>query len=332
MLRQILQIGQGETVPVVLAPMAGITDFAFREVCRDWGADMTYSEMISAKGLKYNSKRTFEIADLRDETKSAIQLFGRDPQDIANAIRVLQQEQAGCISCFDINMGCPAPKIVNNGEGSALMKEPELAAEIVAAAKKVSEVAVTVKFRRGFDKTHGDAVSFAQRMEQAGADAVTIHGRLREEYYTGKADWDCIARTKQLLSIPVIANGDVFSPEDAKGILDYTGADGVMVARGATGNPFLFSQIKTYLQTGTYRQISNQEKLQTVLKQAELCVKSKGEHRAMQEFRKHIAWYLKGVRGAAALRQQALGLNTLEQLQSLAMQVFGDSTTDTNMI
>lgn len=309
--------------PVFLAPMAGVTDYAFREICRHHGADMTYSEMISAKGLKYNSKRTFELADVHNGERLVVQLFGRDPADIAHAIEMLQERQGEQIICFDLNMGCPAPKIVNNGEGSALMKEPLLAAAIVDAAKRVAECPVTVKFRKGFDAEHSNYLQFAQMMQEAGADAITIHGRLREEYYSGKADWNCIAQVKKTVHIPVVANGDIFVPEDALAILRQTQADGMMVARGALGNPFLFEQIKQYLQNGTYKAVEMERKAGVILQQAELSCMAKGERRAMQEFRKHAAWYLKGVRGAAALRQQAINITSMDDLKKLVQHVFG---------
>lgn len=323
-LKTLLKIDSVLEQPVLLAPMAGVTDYAFREICRRQGADMTYSEMISAKGLKYNSRRTFELADVHQGERLAIQLFGRDPKDIAQAIEMLQEQQGEKIVCFDLNMGCPAPKIVNNGEGSALMKEPLLAAHIVEEAKRTASRPVTVKFRKGFDMQHCNYLQFAQTMQEAGADAITVHGRLREQYYAGKADWACIAQIKKRVRIPVIANGDIFSPEDALAILQQTRADGIMVARGATGNPFLFEQIKQYLQDGTYKEVERDRKANVILQQAGLCCEAKGERRAMQEFRKHAAWYLKGVRGAAALRQQAISITSMEELKKLVDYVFGE--------
>ncbi len=325
-LKNLFQLKSVCDIPVFLAPMAGVTDYAFREICRRQGADMTYSEMISAKGLKYNSKRTFELADVHGDEKIAIQLFGRDPQDIGYAITLLEDKQGENVRCFDINMGCPAPKIVNNGEGAALMKEPLLAAKIVEKAKKSTALPITVKFRKGFDAFDCNYLQFARIIQQAGADAITIHGRLRDQFYSGKADWKCIEEVKSILHIPVIANGDVFSPEDARQIQKQTGADGIMVARGATGNPFLFRQIKQYLQTGSYSKIDLTEKAETMLLQAELCSAVKGEQRAMRELRKHMAWYLKGIRKAAVWKQQALGLTSIGELKELIKQVVISST------
>ena len=318
--------------PLVLAPMAGVTDFAFREVCCREGADLAYSEMVSAKGLKYNSQRTFEVADVHAGEAIVIQLFGRDPEDIALAVRVLQDRQGDCIRGFDLNMGCPAPKIVRNGEGSALMREPALAASLVEAAKKASHFPVSVKFRKGFDAGHPNYLSFAQPMEKAGADAVAIHGRFREQFYAGRADWDCIAEIKATLHIPVIANGDVFSPEDTKRLWQETGADAIMIGRGATGNPYLFHQIREYFRTGTYGAWPPEDRAACLMEQAKICCRAKGEHRAMQEFRKHAAWYLKGIRGAAALRQEALQLETLEDLARFTKRAFWDDAAAPNMV
>ena len=300
---------------IFLAPLAGITDQAFRQIAAEQGAGLTYTEMVSAKGLKFHNRRTFDLLGVSEaEGRAAVQLFGREPETIARTAAMLEQVMGEKIALFDVNMGCPAPKIVNNGEGSALMKEPKLAGEIICALKKAVKSPVTAKFRKGFDAAHANCVSFAEVLEQAGADGIAVHGRLREQYYEGKADWDAIAEVKRAVRIPVIANGDVFAPEDAQAILRHTGADGVMVARGALGNPQIFGQIRSYLERGTYERPSLSGKVETALRQARLATEQKGEEIAMKEFRKHAAWYVKGIAGAAKLRQRAVSLSSYQEL------------------
>ena len=300
---------------IFLAPLAGITDPAFRQVAAEQGAGLTYTEMISAKGLKFHNQRTFELLGVSEaEGKVAVQLFGREPDTIADTAAMLEQLMGEKIALFDVNMGCPAPKIVNNGEGSALMKEPRLAGEIVTALKKAVRLPVTVKFRKGFDYGTVNCVPFAKVLESSGADGLAVHGRVREQYYEGKADWDAIAAVKRAVAIPIIANGDVFTPEDAKAILEHTHADGVMIARGAMGNPFLFGQIQSYLKTGRYEQPGLYEKIALAQHHAQLSIAYKGEQVAMKEFRKHAAWYVKGLPGAAKLRKNAVMLTSYRQL------------------
>ena len=302
---------------IFLAPLAGITDMAFRQVAAEQGAGLTYTEMISAKGLKFHNRRTFDLLGISpQEGKAAVQLFGREPETIANTAQMLEQIMGEKIALFDINMGCPAPKIVNNGEGAALMREPKLAGEIVSRLKKAVCLRVTVKFRKGFDAQSVNCVSFALNLQEAGADGLAVHGRLREQYYEGRADWKAIAEVKAAVKIPVIANGDVFSPEDARAILEETGADGLMVARGALGNPFLFRQILSYLSTGSYEHQSFAQRTQIALRQARLAIEQKGESVAIKEFRKHAAWYVKGMPGAAKLRQEAVRLSTYRELEA----------------
>ena len=248
---------------VLLAPLAGVTDMAFRELAREQGAGMTFTEMVSAKGIQYKNEKTFSLLQIGEkEGKAGVQLFGREPEILAQTAARLEETAGKQIALFDINMGCPAPKIVNNGEGSALMREPGLAGRIIRAVKAAVDLPVTVKFRKGFDKEEDTCVAFAQMAEQAGADGITVHGRTRAQFYEGKADWKAIARVKKAVSIPVNANGDIFSPEDAKAIWEETGADGIMVARGALGNPFLFRQIHEFLKTGAYTPVTLPERME----------------------------------------------------------------------
>ena len=303
---------------VFLAPLAGITDIAFRQVCAEYGAGLTYTEMISAKGVKYQNKNTLELLRVsKAEKKAAVQLFGREPLLMAQTAKYLEQTYPDTIAFFDINMGCPAPKIVNNGEGSALMKEPKTAYDIVYAIKKEAALPVTVKFRKGFDEKNINALEFAHILEDAGADALTIHGRTRSQYYEGKADWDIIAKVKSSVKIPVIANGDVFCPEDAKNILSYTGADGVMVARGALGNPRIFKMIDEYFKMGTYSAPTDEQKIEDALYQARLACEYKGEYVAVREMRKHVCWYLKGMRGSAKIKNDVVKATTLNELAEI---------------
>ena len=309
---------------VLLAPLAGVTDMAFRELAREQGAGMTFTEMVSAKGIQYKNEKTFSLLQIGEkEGKAGVQLFGREPEILAQTAARLEETAGKQIALFDINMGCPAPKIVNNGEGSALMREPELAGRIIRAVKKAVHLPVTVKFRKGFDKEEDTCVVFAQMAEQAGADGITVHGRTRAQFYEGKADWKAIARVKKAVSIPVNANGDIFSPEDAKEIWEETGADGIMVARGALGNPFLFRQIHEFLKTGVYTPVTLSERMEMAVRQAQAACRYKGERVAMREMRKHGAWYLKGIRGAARWRDRVVRVNTLEEFCQLMREVAG---------
>lgn len=307
---------------VLLAPLAGVTDMAFRQICAEQGAGLTYTEMISAKGIQFKNARTYELLGVSlAEEKVGVQLFGREPEILARTAAQLEAEMGDKIAVFDINMGCPAPKIVNNGEGSALMKEPQLAEQIVCRLKKAVSLPVTVKFRKGFDAAHPCAVDFAKRMEQAGADAVTIHGRTRDQFYEGKADWDIIREVKQAVCIPVIGNGDVFSPEDEIRMREQTGCDAVMIARGALGNPFLFAEILDYRRTGSYQKPTVRQKVDMALRQARLATVQKGEQIAMKEMRKHAAWYLKGIPHAARFREQLVRVQTLGELEQILSEL-----------
>ena len=285
---------------VFLAPMAGITDKPFREICRRFGAGMVYSEMISAKGLYYNDKKTASLMDMTGEKPCAIQIFGSEPEIMAEIIPKVMEFKPDII---DINMGCPAPKIVNNGDGSALMKMPELMGKIMRAVTAASPVPVTAKIRKGWDEDN--SLLCAKILEDNGASAVAVHGRTREEFYGGKADWGVITRIKQELKIPVIGNGDIFSAEDAIRMFGQTGCDGVMVARGAQGNPWLFKEINELIKTGEVKTAPQpQERLRVALEHISRLIEDKGESRGIKEARKHLAWYIKGLKGATQIRTE----------------------------
>lgn len=301
---------------IVLAPMAGVTDLPFRLLCKEQGADLICTEMVSAKGIMYNNKNTEDLLRIEQKERPvSLQLFGADADIISEQAKRIAERN---FDILDINMGCPVPKVVNNGEGSALMKDIPLAAKIVEKTVKAIEKPVTVKFRKGFALDDAQAVEMAKAMESAGAAAVAIHGRTREQYYSGKADWDIIAAVKQAVTIPVVGNGDIFTPKDAKRMLEYTGCDGIMVARGARGNPWIFKQIKSYLKTGEEpEKIDFSTVCQTILRHAKMQVAWKGEKRGMLEMRSHAAWYTAGYPHSSALRRAMNDIETYEALENL---------------
>lgn len=309
---------------VFLAPMAGITDTAFRQIAIEQGAGFTYTEMTSALGLKYGSRRTKElISPAENENVLGMQVFGKDPNAIAQSIEMLHDAYPERIALFDINMGCPAPKITSNGEGCALMNDPTLASKLIAGAVKIAKVPVTVKFRKGWDESSVNAVEFAKMAEESGAAAVTVHGRTRQQFYSGKSDPRIIADVKNAVSIPVIASGDIFCAEDAKTIFETTGCDAVMAARGALGNPFLFREINALIETGkTIPPAAPEERAVALMRQALTAVSLKGEKLAILQIRKHAAWYLKGVKGASKIREAAVRINSLHELEILIKQIF----------
>lgn len=286
---------------IFLAPMAGVTDIAFRGLCVEMGCGLVYTEMVSAKGLYYNSENTEELLRVSEEEKPvAVQIFGSEPHIMAKACDYFNNNEDICI--VDINMGCPVNKIVKNGEGSALMRNPKLAAEIVREVKKASTKPVTVKFRKGFNDREVNAVDFAREMEQAGVDAIAVHGRTREQMYEGKADWDIIKQVKQAVKVPVIGNGDVFSVEAAIKIAEHTKCDGIMIARGAQGNPWLFKQIDNALKGKEVMYPTDAEVIHMSIRHFKLAVHYYGEARAVREMRKHISWYIKGMKNCTEVK------------------------------
>ena len=301
---------------VFLAPMAGVTDLPFRILCKEMGCGLVYSEMVSAKGILYDNKNTTELLEIDPKERPvAVQLFGSDPEILGAMAKKIEQYP---IDIIDVNMGCPAPKIVKNGEGSCLMKTPELVGKIVKSLVESQSKPVTIKFRKGFDDDHVNAVEIAKIAEANGASAVAVHGRTREQYYSGKADWDIIKQVKAAVNIPVIGNGDVFTPQDAKNLLEHTGCDAIMVGRGAQGNPWIFKRILHYLQTGELLpEPTAEDRVEKALRHAQMLIDYKGEYIGVREMRKHMAWYMKGMPGAAELRGKLNYAENRAELESL---------------
>ena len=301
---------------IILAPMAGVTDLPFRLLCKEQGAGLLCMEMVSAKAIYYNNKNTEALMEIDErERPVSLQLFGSDADIMSEMAKRIEEKP---FDILDINMGCPVPKVAGNGEGSALMKNPELVREIVSKVVKAIEKPVTVKIRKGFDEDHVNAVEIAKIIEDCGAAAVAVHGRTREQYYSGKADWDIIRQVKEAVSIPVIGNGDVTGPESAKKMMEETGVDGIMIGRAARGNPWIFKQIKEYLETGVLPQKPDLEEVrEMMLRHARMQLECKGEYTGIREMRKHVAWYTAGYPNSARLRAKINEVETYEELTEL---------------
>ena len=301
---------------LVLAPMAGVTDLPFRVLCREQGCGLLYTEMVSAKAILYNNKNTESLLEVEpEENPISLQLFGSDPQIMADMAKRLEERP---FDIFDVNMGCPVPKIVNNGEGSALMKNPLLVGQIVEAMAKAVKKPVTVKIRKGFNDDMVNAPEIAHIVEESGGAAVAVHGRTREQFYSGKADWDIIRQVVERVHIPVIGNGDVNSAEDVLAMEEQTGCAGVMIGRGARGNPWIFSRINEYRRTGLLPPRPNVEEIKAMIKKhAALQLKYKGEYIGVREMRKHVAWYTSGLKNSSALRNAVNMTESMDELMKL---------------
>lgn len=301
---------------IFLAPMAGVTDMPFRILCRERGCGLVCTEMISAKGMYYKDEKSWKLADLSSsELPAAVQIFGSEPEIMADAAKKLNNSDAGIV---DINMGCPTPKITKNGEGSALMLKPELAGEVIRAVAAASDKPVTVKFRKGWDDEQVNAVEFAQMAERSGVSAITVHGRTREQFYSGKADWDIIKKVKEAVSIPVIGNGDIVKPQDAVKMLETTGCDAVAIGRGAQGNPWIFGRTVHYIKTGILLpEPELDEKKAMMLRHLAMLTEHKGEYTGVREMRKHIAWYIKGCRNSSQLKDRVFRAVSHDEMAEL---------------
>ena len=302
--------------PFVLAPMAGVTDLPFRKLCKEQGAGLICMEMVSAKAISFHNKNTEALMENdKCENPVSMQLFGSEPELMA---RVAAEIEERPFDILDINMGCPVPKVVNNGEGSALLKSPELIVKIVKSVSSAIKKPLTVKVRIGFENEPVDIVDIAKRVEDAGAAAIAVHGRTRQQYYSGTADWDAIRRVKEAVSIPVIGNGDVDSPEKAEALIKETGCDGVMIGRAVRGNPWLFRELNHYFETGEkLSRPSVEEVLEMILRHARMQIDLKGEFTGIREMRKHVAWYTAGMRHSAALRRETNLVSSYEELEKL---------------
>lgn len=298
---------------LILAPMAGVTDLPFRLLCREQGAGLVCMEMVSAKAIYYKNQNTESLMEIHPEEKPAsLQLFGSDPYILSEMAKRIEEKP---FAILDFNMGCPVPKVVNNREGSALMKEPELVREILTGLVKAIKKPVTVKIRKGFDEDSVNAVEIARIAEDCGVAAIAVHGRTRQQYYSGKADWDIIRQVKEAVRIPVIGNGDVVDGASAKALLEQAGCDGIMIGRAAQGNPWIFKEVLQYLESGIENDPpTNAEKKEIILRHARLQLEYKGEYTAVRELRKHLSWYTAGMPGSAKIRQKVNSLETIEEL------------------
>ena len=306
---------------IILGPMAGFTDRPFRIICEKYNPGLTVTEMVSSKGLFYNDEKTSLLMNTKGEKRPvAIQIFGSDTDAIKYAVEYINKNNLSEI--IDINMGCPAPKVVKNGDGSKLMLDIKKVESITKAAVQNSNIPITVKIRKGWDNEHINAVEVAEAIEQAGASAITIHGRTRSEFYTGKADWNIIKQVKESVKIPVIGNGDIKTPEDAKEIFKLTNCDGIMISRASLGNPWIFEQIQEYLEGKEIRKIYNDEKLKIILEHINLETEEKGEITGIREMRKHLAFYIKGTENASEIREKINHIEVKKELENVLKEYF----------
>lgn len=308
---------------IILAPMAGVTDLPFRLLCKKQGAGVVCTEMVSAKAILYKNRNTEELLRIHpEEGPVSLQLFGSDADIMAKMAARIEERP---FDILDVNMGCPVPKVVNNGEGSALMKDPRLAEEILRKIVKSVKKPVTVKIRKGFDEEHVNAVEVAKRAEEAGVSAIAVHGRTREQYYSGKADWEIIAKVKEAVKIPVIGNGDINSPESAEKMMRETGCDGVMIGRAARGNPWIFREIASYLKTGKKPEPpSLKERCEVIMEHTALMLQYKGEYTAVREMRKHVSWYTAGMPHSARIRGKINSMEHMEELRECIKEIFSE--------